>query len=269
MHTADPNIDKAGKDYWNSTERNQRTPTPLFDPKIAGVRNFGKRMWHKSLESALGEYCSRKKLLELGCGGSVLLPYFARQFGFQVSGLDYSEHGCELARSLCESQGVSAEIYCADFFHAPGELQGAFDVVASFGVLEHFTDTERTLATFAGFLRPGGLMITTVPNMGGLVGVAQHVLANDIFEKHIVIEKDALCEAHQAAGLQVVLCDYLLFTNFGVVNLGPDPPLYKKLCLAGLKAATGLAWTVESLLAPLPANRISSPYIVCVARRIA
>lgn len=270
MNTSDPNVDKAGKDYWNTTERNQYTPTPVFDPKVAGIRNFGKRMWHKTFESVFGEYGgSGTKLLELGCGGSVLLPYFSRQFGFQISGLDYSDQGCQLARNLCQHNGVSAQIICADFFRAPRELLGAFDVVTSFGVVEHFTDTERTVAKFAGFLKAGGMLITTVPNMGGLVGFAQRILAKSVFEKHIVIERDSLCKAHLAAGLEVLRCEYLLFTNFGVVNLGPNSPLYKRACLGGLKAATGLAWTFESFFSPLPANPVSSPYIVCVARKIA
>jgi hypothetical protein len=140
-------------------------------------------------------------------------------------------------------------------------------VVASFGVVEHFTDTEKTLAQFAKFLRPGGLMITTVPNLDGLVGLAQRALASDIFGKHVVIKSDFFRQAHKNAGLAIVRCSYLLFANFGVVNLGVDPPLPKKLALSALRAATGLVWALEYMIGAFPPNRVSSPYLLCVARK--
>ena len=138
---------------------------------------------------------------------------------------------------------------------------------ASFGVLEHFTDTEETLVQFAKFLRPGGLMITTVPNLEGLVGLAMSALARDIFSKHVVITSDCFRQAHENAGLAIVRCGYLLFTNFGVVNLGVDPPLVRRVCLAALRAATGLIWALECMVGALPPNRVSSPYLWCVARK--
>jgi SAM-dependent methyltransferase len=159
-------------------------------------------------------------------------------------------------------------VVCSDFFHAPPEMLGAYDVVASFGVVEHFTDTEKTLAQFAKFLRPGGVMIATVPNLEGLVGWAQRALASDIFGKHVVIKSDSFRQAHENAGLAIVRCGYLMFTNFGVVNLGVDPPLLKRAALAALKAVTGLMWALESMAGALPPNRISSPYLLCVARKL-
>ena len=51
----------------------------------------------------------------------------------------------ELARLMCQVNGVNTQIVCSDFFHAPPEMLGAYDVVASFGVVEHFTDTETVI----------------------------------------------------------------------------------------------------------------------------
>jgi 2-polyprenyl-3-methyl-5-hydroxy-6-metoxy-1,4-benzoquinol methylase len=263
-----PNTDKAGKDYWERTERNQQIEMRPFTPESSGIRNFGKRMWHKAFESALsGVGGSGRKLLEMGCGGSDLLPYFARQFGFQIYGLDYAEHGCQLARQLCEASGVPAEIICADFFDAPTQMMGAYDVVVSFGVVEHFTDTAHVLSTFGKFLKPEGLIITTVPNMSGLVGLAQRMLASDIFHKHIALNRDSFRKAHEKAGLQVLHCEPFLFTNFGVVNPGSNPPVWKKAVFLGLRALTGVAWALESVVGPIPPNSISSPYLICIARK--
>jgi 2-polyprenyl-3-methyl-5-hydroxy-6-metoxy-1,4-benzoquinol methylase len=268
MDLINKNQDKAGKAYWNTTERNQEIDMRPFSPNRGGIRGFGKTVWHRAFHTALGEFAGDgKKLLELGCGGSAFLPYFWREFGLQVDGIDYSERGCELARQMCEVNGVPTRIVCSDFFQAPPGMLAAYDVVASFGVVEHFTDTEKTLAQFARFLRPGGLMITTVPNLDGLVGLAQRTLASDIFGKHVVIKSDIFRQAHKNAGLVIVRCGYLLFTNFGVVNLGDDPPLPKRVSLSALKAATGLVWALEFMIGALPPNRFSSPYLLCVARK--
>ena len=262
------NQDKAGKTYWNTTERNQEIDMRPFSPNGGGIRGFGRSEWHKAFHSALADFAGDgKKLVELGCGGSAFLPYFSREFGLQVDGIDYSERGCELARQMCQVNGVNAHVVCSDFFHAPAEMMEAYDIVASFGVVEHFTDTKKTLAQFAKFLRPGGLMITTVPNLDGLTGLAQRALKSDIFRKHVVITSDFFRQAHENAGLVIVRCGYLLFTNFGVVNLGVNPPLVKKVALSALKAATGIVWALESVAGAFPPNRISSPYLLCVARK--
>jgi 2-polyprenyl-3-methyl-5-hydroxy-6-metoxy-1,4-benzoquinol methylase len=268
MDSNNKNLDKAGKTYWNTTERNQEIDMRPFDPNRGGIRGFGKTVWHKAFQTALAEFAGGgKKLLELGCGGSAFLPYFSCEFGLQVDGIDYSERGCELARQMCHVNGIDAQVVCSDFFHPPPEMLEAYDVVASFGVVEHFTDTEKTLAQFAKFLRPGGVMITTVPNLDGMVGLAQRTLASDIFGKHVVIKRDFFHRAHENAGLAIVRCGYLLFTNFGVVNLGVDPPLPKKVALSALKAATGLVWALEFTVGALPPNRVSSPYLLCIARK--
>jgi len=42
---------------------------------------------------------SDQKLLEIGGGGSAWLPYFAKEFGFEAYGIDYSELGLPTGRT--------------------------------------------------------------------------------------------------------------------------------------------------------------------------
>ena len=260
------NQDKAGEDYWNKTERNQKIECQPFAP-IGGIRGFARRKWHNAFERAFETGVGKsRKLLELGCGGSTYLPYFARRFGFEVYGLDYSERGCELARQMCEASGVSPQIICADFFNAPAEWLGSFDVVTSFGVVEHFTDTADTVRMFARFLRSGGTLLTIVPNLEGMTGWGQKMFSREVFDKHEVITRERLQKAHQDAGLSVIENDYFLFTNFGAINPGRNLSLLKKVAFEMLRATTGSIWMLESFLGSMPSNRYTSPYILCVAR---
>lgn len=213
-----------------------------------------------------------RELLECGCGGSVLLPYFAKEFGFRVSGVDYSEAGCRLARRVLQEANVEGEIICADFFSPPKELCGRFDVVVSFGVAEHFTNTASCIVAFGRLLRPGGLLITSVPNMAGPIGGLQKVFSRAVFDKHVVLNAESLRRAHETAGLEIKKCDYFLFLNLGVLNIneierGTVEYAVKRAGLQALRALTAAVWILEEAFGSFRPNRVTSPYIVCRAIR--
>jgi 2-polyprenyl-3-methyl-5-hydroxy-6-metoxy-1,4-benzoquinol methylase len=257
--------DRAGSAYWNAQETN-KVLRPAFEPGARTVRNFGRRTLDAFLTRHLEALPSSSRLIELGCGGSTMLPYFQRKFGFEVAGLDYSEQGCELAAQICAQNGCKAQIVCADLFSAPPEMQQAFDAVVSFGLAEHFADTAGCIRAFSGYLRNGGLMITAVPNMAGLVGKLQKFADRRVFETHVILAAPSLCSAHREAGLTVLDCGYLSFLNFGVVNPG-SASVAKRLVLTASRGITGACWALESIVGSLRANRITSPYAYCVARK--
>lgn len=55
--------------------------------------------------------------LEIGCARSRWLPYFAKEFGFEVSGIDYSEVGSQQATQILFNEGVQGNIVFADSLH--------------------------------------------------------------------------------------------------------------------------------------------------------
>lgn len=264
--TPPANHDKAGKAHWDQTERNGALAIEAFTP-TPGLRGFARRQWHKMFVETFGPSTAGRRLLELGCGGSAYLPYFAREFGFEVTGIDYSEGGCAQSRSVCDRHAIAAEIVCADFFNPPPQLRGTFDAVVSFGVVEHFSDTNSTVAHFARFLAPGGTLLTVVPNMQGLSGAGQRWLNSEVFDKHEQIDPVRLRDAHLAAELEIVRCDYFLNCNFGVINIGGNATAVKRHAFRALQATTGAVWAAETLLGSPRPRRVLSPYAICIARR--
>jgi 2-polyprenyl-3-methyl-5-hydroxy-6-metoxy-1,4-benzoquinol methylase len=261
----DTSTDRAGSAYWNAQETN-KVLRPAFDPGPRTIRNFGRRTLDAFLTRHLEALPNSSRLLELGCGGSTMLPYFHKNFGFDVAGLDYSEQGCELAEQICLQNDCKAQIVCADLFSVPPEMRQAFDVVVSFGLAEHFADTAGCMRAFSSYLRNGGLMITTVPNMAGVVGRLQKFADRRVFETHVVLDAPDLCAAHRGAGLTALEFGYLSFLNFGVVNPG-SASFAKRLLLTASRGITGVCWAVESMVGNLRANKITSPYAYCVARK--
>jgi 2-polyprenyl-3-methyl-5-hydroxy-6-metoxy-1,4-benzoquinol methylase len=261
-------INKSSRSYWDSVWQSSSTS----GGRMAGYVNG--RICDYLYKRAFTAPTAGSRLLELGCGGSSMLPHFAARFGFQVSGIDYSELGCEQARQALSKAGVSGEIACADFFAPPPELLDSFDVVWSNGVIEHFADTASVVRHFAQFLKPGGLLLTVVPNMAGAVGLLLSKLNRRVYDMHVILDREAVRRAHVAAGLTVTDCDYLMTVNFGVcycldgIRIGSIEYYLKKSAIFGLLAGTLAVWTLEDMAGKrLPSNSFSSPYIVCAARR--
>ena len=267
-------MDKAGPQFWNDSWAASALVSAV-DPSDRSLLNAVNRRFH-ALFARLFERSAvtnaRLRLLEIGCANSGWLPYFAKQFGFQVCGLDYSPIGAEMSRQMLQANGVAGEIVCSDLFTPPPAMLGQFDVVVSFGVAEHFEDTRAYLAAAAAYLKPGGMLITSIPNMVGWNGTLQKLLNRQVYDIHELIDPARLTQAHVDAGLQVVECDYFTLTNFGVVSLTGVRLLSplgfaKKVVLAVLARVSMLTWALAPERDLLRPNRMSSPYINCVARK--
>jgi 2-polyprenyl-3-methyl-5-hydroxy-6-metoxy-1,4-benzoquinol methylase len=263
-------MDKAGKHYWNTSWAGSALPAAI-DPADFRLSNYVNRRFHQFFTSVFSDMETKSlSLLEIGCAKSAWLPYFAKMYGFVITGLDYSPVGCQMARSVLNANKVTGDIICADFFSPPLDMLGRFDVIVSFGVVEHFDDTAACLTAISKFLKPGGVLITSIPNMTGLVGTLQRVINQPVFDIHKPIDSVALRDAHKVARLEVTKCDYFIFTNFGVANLegvstSTIKGFFKRLVLAAMVRLSMLVWWLESKCYLIKPIKHTSPYIVCVA----
>ena len=129
----------------------------------------------KHLRPARGQH-----LLEVGAGNSRYLPGFARAFGYEVAGLDYSAVGADLAVMNLRREGVDGDVAVADLFEPPDRFVGIFDVVFTMGVVEHFTETADVLQACSQYMASRGTMLTIIPNMHGFpdsLPVGFHVIS--------------------------------------------------------------------------------------------
>lgn len=151
-----------------------------------------------------------RSFMELGSGPGRWLVYFHRTFGYRVAGCDDSPVSCGIARETLAAAGVDGTIIEGDFF----KLSGAYDVVFSAGVIEHFQDPSLPLAAFGRLLRPGGFLVTSVPNLGGVNGLYHRVLKPETFTTHTRITLAQLRGWHTALGLTERLA-----TSYGSFSL--------------------------------------------------
>jgi 2-polyprenyl-3-methyl-5-hydroxy-6-metoxy-1,4-benzoquinol methylase len=158
-------------------------------------------------------------ILEVGGGGSRMLPYLARQLRGRVVGADFSLAGCRLLCANFKLQGVRGEVVCENLLQS-SLAEGAFDVVYSAGVAEHFEDQRAVVAAHLRLVKPGGWLVITVPNLDGIQGRFFRQLAPSLWKKHVVLGPNDLAGAFTDLGLTDVRSGFL---GSFFLRIGRDP----------------------------------------------
>ena len=98
-------------------------------------------------------------LLDIGCGSGAITERVNQGKNNRVMGveLDATRAAAARARGLNVITGLADETFFAE--------HGPFDVILFTDVLEHLPNPSQTLALAIGGLRPGGLIIASVPNV--------------------------------------------------------------------------------------------------------
>lgn len=265
--------DKAGVDYWDSAW-NQSSLTPMIDPDDGQVGRLPDRVFHSIfrrvfLAAGVGE---NSEFIEVGCGNSGWLPYFANRFGCRITGIDYADTGCSTAHAILQRDGVNGAVHKADMWSPDECLTNRFDVVFSFGVIEHFSDTGAVVAALKRFAKSGGLVITVIPNMHGVIGLYQRVLNPAVYNIHVPLTRDQLQAAHEDQNLDIIDCRYLIPLHFGVPNLnGLDASKMSTRCkwwfLKKSRKFQRHHWKkISDSESASIASRRQASYALCVAR---
>jgi len=256
-------------DYWDRTWSRRAVPEPL-NPRASGLNGTVVRHWHGFFSHAFRSLGIRPgdRLLEAGCGGSVFLPYFVREYGLTAEGVDNSPEGCELSNAISRRAGIPTMIHSGDVLHPPAALRGRFRVVFSFGLAEHFSPTASIINALAAFLQPAGYLITVVPNMHGVLGALQNLVDPTVYRVHVPLSPEELADAHRSCGLLVLSAKHVMTANFSVMNFsGSGSRVPPGLGLRLASWTSKLVWSLQRVGLPEIPNGWTSPYVVVVARR--
>jgi 2-polyprenyl-6-hydroxyphenyl methylase/3-demethylubiquinone-9 3-methyltransferase len=105
---------------------------------------------------------TRLRILDVGCGAGIVTEPMARM-GATTVGIDPAAENIAAAKHHATEAGLAID-YRAVTAEQLAAAKERFDVVLALEVVEHVTDVPAFVATCAGMVKPGGLMIVSTIN---------------------------------------------------------------------------------------------------------
>ncbi len=203
-----------------------------------------------------------KSVLEIGCANSSFLCYLAKKFGYKAYGIDYSDAITRTA-DLFKFNGLPDPIlYKEDFFSwQPGQK---FDLVCSFGFIEHFEDINLVVAKHSELVAPEGKLLITLPHFAHGQYLLHWLIDRDNLKKHNakIMNLSSIRNAIEKTSLKIEFLSYYKTFGFWIEreNLAWwEKIIYWKIIKMGK--------VITKIFGYNHPNSIFSPHIVCVAKR--
>jgi len=188
----------------------------------------------------------RLRICDIGCGtGGNLLPLADRH---DVVGVESSSQGVEFAR-----RRLGDRVQLGQLPHELGLPDESFDLVLLLDVMEHVEDDASSAAAVLRLLRPGGIVIATVPANPWLY--SQYDVRLHHFRRY---RKEQFRQLWLSAGAKLELLSYynsLLFLPAASVRVAS-------------KLLPSRDATVDLEVPPWPLNAVLAPIMKCEARMV-
>lgn len=206
---------------------------------------------------------SNKTVLEIGCADSNFLCYLAKKFGYKAYGVDYSNAIMQTADLFRFNGLFEPTLYKKDFFTWQPNIK--FDVVCSFGFIEHFDDIDPIVAKHTELVAPGGKLIITIPHFAHAQYIFHWLIDRENLKKHNtkIMNLESVRKAVTDSGLKVEYLSY--YRTFGFWTERDKMNSTERL----------INWAIlkfgKSITKVFGYNRpnfLFSPHIVCVATKI-
>ena len=140
-------------------------------------------------------------VLEVGCGRGATAALIKERFGCRTVGIELNPEAAEAAERRLD-RVIHGDVQAVE----PGE---EFDAIVAFELFEHLTDGQAFLERAAGWLRPGGRMVFSVPNVGHY-----SVIEDLIAGRWDYIPMGLLCATHVRFFTRRTLEDWLHAAGF-------------------------------------------------------
>jgi SAM-dependent methyltransferase len=212
----------------------------------------------------LAKIIAEKKItnaIELGGFPGYYATYLKKYQQLDTTLFDYFIHE-ELINQLLAKNGLKPgdiNIIEADLFEY--QPQKRYDLVLSFGLIEHFNDTRAIIETHLQFLKPGGTLFITLPNFKSVNGWVQRKFDRDNYDKHNIRSMDLalLANACESLGLTEIETYYHGKFTVWLENKAEQGVLPK-----GIVKAIWFAGKIFTKIIPIESKALS-PYIVVKA----
>lgn len=116
-----------------------------------------------------------KRCIEIGCAPGRWLIFFHNELRYKVDGIEYLDVACRKTFENFQLNGINDfHLSKADFFCY--ETDNKYDLVSSFGFIEHFDDTETVFKKHCELVAENGLLVIGLPNLRGVNHFIQFII---------------------------------------------------------------------------------------------
>lgn len=157
--------------YYDITDDVPPHMVPQFSGYVLSGEVRGRELLRKLPPGSTGN------LIDIGCGSGGFVAAAARH-GHGVTGVDIALRWLVIAKKRLETEGLRAELVCADVTALPFPCDRFAGAVAA-DIFEHVPNSERAVAAISSVLLPGAGLVATAANrytigpypLAGLIGV--------------------------------------------------------------------------------------------------
>lgn len=254
------------QNYWEVVNKRTRSTSRLQNTFFASPTQ---RIFHGITDRFF--FADReKKVLEIGCAPGHKLVDFARRYGYQPYGVEYTVVGVLSSQeTLARHHFPTENIFLNDVFNVDFQRvhQDTFDVVISFGFIEYFKNPAYALAAHTRVLKSGGLLLIMIPNISGMYRLLLRFFYPYLLRIHnlSLMSIAVFQNLFKPCAVEKLFCGYYGLVNFGMLQA--EGRVRKRL-LNGLLRLQSLFNPFLSLLpASFFENRFTSPYLLFIGRK--
>lgn len=216
------------KEFWdcayiscNNTTIIKKHVKLLCNEKIDILRNYSEHLlWNVLLTKYLPKRTDFK-VVEIGSAPGNNLIKMKKIFGYIPYGIEYTQKGSEINRKLFQKNNINPEnIINADFLSEEiiNKYANYFDVVFSFGFIEHFDNPKIIFEKHVSLLKNNGYLVIVVPNLTGINKLLVYLFCGEIMKMHNIeiMHINNILEIVRNMKLISIYCNYYGIFNFGL-----------------------------------------------------
>lgn len=239
--------------FWKNFWESKKNLIFKVKPNYTFAEELKNIITHKNIKTAI----------ELGGFPGYYAIFLRKYFSLDTTLFDYYIHQEIIEKLFAENDLALADIKIieADLFSY--EPSTTYDLVSSFGLIEHFQDTQDIIKRHIHFLNDKGTLFITLPNFKGVNGWIQKVFDPYNYRKHYIqcMDIDFLSATAKNLNLQDVQVFYSGGFSTWLENKENKPFL--------VSAFVKMVWLLGKIVHKILRieSKWLSPYIVLIATK--
>lgn len=205
MKTSDyKNSNKLDQSTWEDKYWSERKVNIMLKPGL--FSSYDIYLCDSIIQKYIPKFSNRlARICEIGSGDGKLLKKIASMLGCQPLGVDYFKE------AAIESANNGVRTIVADAFDKTflKKYKNYFDVVFSYGFVEHIIPPKKAIKIHYEILKPGGYVIIQIPRLKGFNLIKAKIFRPEIIPFHNlnIMESNLLNEICQSNQIERLFCN--------------------------------------------------------------